>query len=355
MQVRSPVATAVQNVFHEDLGKVAERVRAQVATEPEYAESAVEPAEIGGRELAHATQLAREEILTEGAVGMEKLARDPDADLTPAEEFGVEAIVLLEGRPALLVMNGDFAEPPAEWSVLSDSRAEIKEAIARVGRIEVAGHPNFDWVGTGFLIGPDLVMTNRHVAVEFARQGPGGWTFVSGRSCRVDLLREIGNPTRLEFAVTGIVGVHEADDVDLALLRVEPTGENELPSPLRVAAVQPEDLVGRAIYVVGYPAWDGRRNEPEAMRQIFMDVYNVKRLQPGVTIAAERPVAVMRHDSSTLGGNSGSPVIDLATHTVIGLHYGGRYGVGNYAVPLWELVGDPLLADADINFADRLD
>lgn len=355
MHARSPVATAVQDVFHEDLARVAERVRTQVAMQPEYRESAAEPAEVGGRELAQAAQLARDQILTEGAAGMEKLADDADAFLTPAQELGVEAIVLLEGRPALLVLNGDFIEPPAEWSVLTNSRAAIKESIARVGRIEVTGHPNLDWVGTGFLIGPDLVMTNRHVAVEFARQGPGGWTFVSGRSCSVDLLREIGNPSRLEFAVTGVVGVHEADDVDLALLRVEPAAENGLPSPLPVAAVAPVDLVGRAIYVVGYPAWDGRRNEPESMRRIFMDVYNVKRLQPGVTMAADRPAAVMRHDSSTLGGNSGSPVFDLASHAVIGLHYGGRYGVGNYAVPLWELVGDPLLAGAEINFTDRLD
>ena len=35
------------------------------------------------------------------------------------------------------------------------------------------------------------------------------------------------------------------------------------------------------MYVVGYPAWDGRRNEPEPMRRIFADIYNVKRLQPG--------------------------------------------------------------------------
>jgi len=35
---------------------------------------------------------------------------------------------------------------------------------------------------------------------------------------------------------------------------------------------------------------------------------------------------------------------------VIGLHFGGRYGVGNYAVPLWQLVEDPLLRRGDLNF-----
>jgi hypothetical protein len=36
---------------------------------------------------------------------------------------------------------------------------------------------------------------------------------------------------------------------------------------------------------------------------------------------------------------------------VIGLHFGGRYGHGNYAVPLWMLSADPLLAaKGGINF-----
>ncbi|MGH9248561.1 MAG: trypsin-like serine peptidase, partial [Acidimicrobiales bacterium] len=111
-------------------------------------------------------------------------------------------------------------------------------------------------------------------------------------------------------------------------------------------------VVGRPVYVIGYPAWDGRRNEPEPMRRIFMDVYNVKRLQPGVTVESQTPQTVLRHDCSTLGGNSGSPVFDLASHTVVGLHFGGRYGVGNYAVPLWRMVDDPLVASAGLNFAD---
>jgi hypothetical protein len=35
---------------------------------------------------------------------------------------------------------------------------------------------------------------------------------------------------------------------------------------------------------------------------------------------------------------------------VIGLHFGGRYGHGNYAVPLWMLTADPLLVTGGVNF-----
>ena len=41
----------------------------------------------------------------------------------------------------------------------------------------------------------------------------------------------------------------------------------------------------------------------------------------------------MTHDSSTLGGNSGSALIDVATGRVVGLHFAGRYLEANYAVP----------------------
>ncbi|WP_030983375.1 hypothetical protein [Streptomyces sp. NRRL S-1813] len=60
--------------------------------------------------------------------------------------------------------------------------------------------------------------------------------------------------------------------------------------------------------------------------------------------------SVSTHGCSTLGGNSGSPVIGLTDHRVLGLHFGCRYGFGNYAVPLWQLVDDPLPGRAGVNF-----
>ena len=42
--------------------------------------------------------------------------------------------------------------------------------------------------------------------------------------------------------------------------------------------------------------------------------------------------------------------MDLDTHRVVGLHFGGSFRVGNYAVPLWTLTGDPLMRRAAVNF-----
>jgi S1-C subfamily serine protease len=355
MTTRSPVATDPATIFT-DLEAVAQRARGRAEAELEQQESVEEipPEAAASVAVGRAVREARGTALMDGASALEKLAKDPDTDLSAQERFGVEAIVLLEGRPALPVQGGDFWNPPEEWRSLLDHRAAIRESIARVGRIDVTGHPDLDWIGTGFLVADDVVMTNRHVAAEFSRRDGDSWTFSSGRSARIDLLEELGGSPALEFDVTEVIGIHEDEDVDLALLRVAATGTGEasLPHPLPIAAVEPDDLVGRPVYVIGYPAWDGRRNEPEPMRRIFMDVYNVKRLQPGVTVASQTPETVLRHDCSTLGGNSGSPVFDLASHTVVGLHFGGRYGVGNYAVPLWRLVDDPLISSAGLNFAD---
>jgi hypothetical protein len=292
----------------------------------------------------------RERVVRRGIDGLTKLALRREDDLDDAERFGLRAIVHLEGRPAMLIEDGDFGRPPHEWSHLTERRAQIREVIARSGRIEVAGHVELDWVGTASLVAPETLMTNRHVAQEFSARRGERWTFRQGMTSRVDFLAEMGSTASLEFEISEVLAIH--DEHDVALLRVERTSSDgrALPQPLVVAASEPPDLFDRDVYVVGYPAWDSRRNEPEPIRRIFADVYNVKRLQPGRTVGYSTMYSALEHDCSTLGGNSGSPVVDLETNRVIGLHFGGRYGVGNYAVPLWTLADDPLFAGADLNF-----
>ena len=300
--------------------------------------------------LADAVRRERRRAVADGVEGLAKLAEGRDAELDDAELLGLEAIVLLEGRPAILIQGGDFLPPPHDWRRLDARRPAIREVIARSGRVEVSGHLDYEWVGTASLIGPAVVMTNRHVALEFCSRAGAAWTFRPGMTSRLDLLAEQGSAASLAYEITGVAGIHE--ERDLALLRVEGASADgrPLPDPLAVAAREPEGVYGRDVYAVGYPAWDGRRTEPEALRRIFMDLYDVKRLQPGRAVAYSTAYSALEHDCSTLGGNSGSPLVDLETNQVVGLHFGGRYGVGNYAVPLWMLTADPLLAGAGVNF-----
>ncbi|MYT14734.1 V8-like Glu-specific endopeptidase [Streptomyces sp. SceaMP-e96] len=348
---RSPVAAGPEQVFS-DLREVAARVKDGLSWEiPESLEEL--PAEdLPAGQIAQFAQQERTKVLSAGVSGLEKLAEGRADEIDDDESFGMEAIVLLEGRPAILVQNHDFAPQQGDWAVLDGHRAAIRASLSRVGRVELSGHLSLDWLGTAFLVGPDVVMTNRHVAAEFARGDSTGWTFQQGIGARLDMGEEYGGGAGgggPAYDVVEVLGIHE--DVDLALLRVAPpAGGGALPAPLAVAADAPADLPGRPVYCVGYPAYDGRRNEPESMRRIFMDIYNVKRLQPGTATELVPDQNVIKHDCSTLGGNSGSPVIDLTDHRVLGLHFGGRYGFGNFAVPLWQLVDDPLLGRAEINF-----
>lgn len=347
----SPVATGPAQVFG-DLREVAERVRRGLEAEiPESSQDLPADRAPAGQ-IGEFARQERARVLTAGVSGLEKLAAGRADEVNDDEYFGVEAIVLLEGRPALLIQGRDFPSQQGDWAVLDGQRAGIRESIARVGRVEVTGHPSLDWLGTAFLVGHDVVMTNRHVAVEFAQGDGAGWSFRPGMAARLDLAEELSavpGDASLEFTITEVVGIHP--DLDMALLRIDAAGDGRAPAtPLAVAADPPADVPGRPVYVIGYPAEDGRRNEPEAMRRIFMDVYNVKRLQPGTTTGLVPGELTVKHDCSTLGGNSGSPVLDLVDHRVLGLHYGGRYGFGNYAVPLWELVDDPLLGRAQVNW-----
>jgi hypothetical protein len=288
--------------------------------------------------------------IQDGLEAMKKIDMGRDDEISDRDQHALEAIVLLAGRPAILIQEGDFMEPPKLWSGLKDVRDQIKEVIRRVGRIEVSNNPNFEWLGTGWLAGKDVVITNRHVALEFSRRANDGtWTFRAPMGASLNLHAELNSESALTFTVKSIIGIHE--DHDMAALQVEQvSGADQLPDPLPVVRETPAAFMGRKVYVIGYPAWDGRRNDPEPMKRIFADIYNVKRLQPGEVSGDALATFEFFHDCSTLGGNSGSPVIDLETHRVLGLHFGGRFLEKNHAVPLWELQDDPLIKRAAINF-----
>ncbi len=300
--------------------------------------------------VGQATAVEVQGQIQDGLEAMKKIEMGRDEEISDREQHGLEAIVLLAGRPAILIQEGDFLPPPKLWAELTNVRDQIKAVIARVGRIEVSNNPNFEWLGTGWLAGKDVVITNRHVALEFSRRADDGtWTFRAPMGASLNLRAELNSETALTFTVTSIIGIHE--DHDMAVLQVEQTsGAEQLPDPLPVVRQAPAALTGRKVYVIGYPAWDGRRNDPEPMKRIFADIYNVKRLQPGEISGDALASFEIFHDCSTLGGNSGSPVLDLETHRVLGLHFGGRFLEKNHAVPLWALQDDPLIKRAAVNF-----
>jgi endonuclease G, mitochondrial len=273
--------------------------------------------------------------------------------LSEEQAGALEAIVLPRERPVVDVVNGTFTAPDPPFAHLDGAvpRRIIEAAIPAIGRIELPDHPSLPYGGTGFVVGDGLLMTNRHVAELFALGiGRDELSFRPGQSAAIDFLRERGRDESQQFRIAQVLMIHPY--WDMALLAVE--GLRNV-SPLLLSVAPPGDLQRREIAVIGYPALDPRNNV-DLQNRIFGAIFNVKRLQPGKLrpladiTSFGHDVSALTHDSSTLGGNSGSALVDVETGTVVGLHFAGRYLEANYAVPTHELALDGRVLDAGVNF-----
>jgi hypothetical protein len=368
-----PDLTAAKDRIHDSSDDVVERAFPSDDPGLEPRAIVVAPGDARGLQLASTTTGAvrdeRKRLLEAGAQAIDALEQQgPDAQLTREQQNGLEAIVLVVARPAILMHEGEFGEAPPPWSeILEPFRPSIAATSPRIGRIEVNGLPQLPYGGTGFLVAPDVVMTNCHVAMLFAQTAQDAqWSIKPGVGSSIAFLDEpdVRKPTDPlpGFDVREVIGIHGR--LDLALLRVEPQADGgALAEPLTIMSEDPGPLEGRRIYVLGYPAPDWR-NDQAVQKAIFGDRYYVKRLQPGTVMSTPQAAAVrfnpcssgatpddiVFHDASTLGGNSGSAVVDLDTNQVLGLHFAGSYLEYNQAVALWKLTEDPLLVSAGVNF-----
>jgi endonuclease G len=293
-------------------------------------------------------------------IALRKLEEGRHHEITPPEMFVLEAIVMPQNRPVVFIRDGVYEDVGAPWEHLNGAevRSRITPLLASIGRVEL---PNASWVpygGTGFVVGPNLLMTNRHVARLFTEGvGDRGLIYRSGDAA-LDFKREVDTPADDREAYVIVRSVKMVHPYwDMALLEVEnlPAGH----PPLKLSVHAPEDLAGRDVVVVGYPARDNR-NDLDLQDRIFARKYNVKRLQPGQlrpranVLSFEQTVNALTHDSSTLGGNSGSAILDLQSGEIVGLHFAGEYLKANYAVPAYELGRDSRVVDAGVNFAGSL-
>lgn len=352
----------------------AERLKAylkEIARKKDAGMEAIAPASV--EEVVARAQKSSDEVITEGVAapsidptieatvqaanaGLEKVKADADAaDLSPEEMLGLEAIILPKERPAVDIVGGKYFVGHELWRDLNSGpiAARLARAIPSVGRIGLPGQQRIPYAGTGFVVGKGLIMTNRHVAEIFARGlGDRGIIFKSGWQADIDFLRERGRPERDVAQVRGIRMIHPF--WDMALLEVE--GLDAHP-PLTLSLKDATALDGHRVAVIGYPAYDPERNDVAVQNQLFSNTYQVKRLQPGQlgrplnTASFQKLVPAATHDCSTLGGNSGSAVIDLDNGEVLALHFGGRYLETNYCVPTFALSQDGRVVDALLNFA----
>lgn len=279
---------------------------------------------------------------TEGTPLTEAMALPPGA----GPGIALETIVR-KGRPALYITNDRMrAETPLDDPVSAfivaramQARAVIEPLLPLIGRIDVVNHPaGYPYVGTGWVIQPGLLCTNRHVAELIGRQDGASYVFTRGQLGRQ---LEVGFNPHHEFQVdpvpgesfniTGIAWIEPEGGPDLALLRVNMTSDGTRPVRLELAADNGQS--GQQVITIGYPAraYADTIPDQEEMVRIYGQIYDIKRAAPGML--DEPSNGSTTYDCTTLGGASGSPVLDLATGKVLALHFAGLYKVENYGVP----------------------
>lgn len=307
----------------------------------------------GGRKVDPARALSEYREADSALRGLSKLESNREA--SAEEDQALSAIVLKEGRPALLVQNNSFKVPKVgEWTLLQEQRPVLEKIFPAVGRIEAPNESPITYFGTGFLVAPDVILTNRHVALFFIR-GSDDLTLRNDLHPHIDYAQEYEVD---RFQIAAIKKAVLLDDYwDLAALQVEWGEQGPSGPPLPLAGAPPRDLKDALVASVGYPALDKKRADTLPLQmQVFEGVFEKKRVAPGYTRGrAEyksfgKTVNALQHDCSTLGGNSGSCLYNLDSGSVIGLHFAGVFLVANYAVPTWELADNPTLRALGVKF-----
>jgi V8-like Glu-specific endopeptidase len=254
----------------------------------------------------------------------------------------LEAIVERFTRPVYLVQNSlfhrpqDFEDSEQIASLLDAARPVVQPTIPSVGRIDLRNGLK-PWAGTGWVVRPGIVATNRHVAAEFASSDNDGFAFkrhypAPPIAATLDWCHEFDRIEESRFRVREVIWIEPDDSVDVALLRIADLGENdeEQPPPLQLLT-EPDLRVSMWVSVIGYP---GRSpyNSLVDQQRIFDGIFEVKRLAPGKITSLNDAQGILDHDATTLGGNSGSAVVDLDSGRVVALHFGGVEGQSNHAV-----------------------
>lgn len=301
--------------------------------------------------------------------------------------LGLEALVALKGRPALRVHDGDVdeADPRADdWGTriyLMKANSRFAERVGAVGRIDIDGIH----VGTGFVIGPNLVLTNRHVVQSIAypvprKNNPAKWLLQPG-DCFIDFAE---TPTAItvqsKFRIEAVerVGEQHIDfdvidlrKIDAAVVRISPksqSGNIDAPAPLTVSRSVSLMDEGKDIAVIGYPAAPGnlpRKSDGEVdyeilerLQALFAMDYGSKffspgRIQSGLVYSSASIPYTKGHDCTTLGGSSGSLTASMGLPmAAVGLHFGGAWRTENYAHGLAELKSLNFFAGLNINWVN---
>lgn len=277
------------------------------------------------------------------------------SNLPPAQRVAIEALIRMDGRPVLRVADGNINyQDPAlgDWAgYLVPRRQALPAILSAVGRIDLEEAGRQVHVGTGSVVAPGLVMTNRHVIEAFADPVPrpgGKRSWVLRYPVSVNFA-DTGTGDVQRFTVTDIVfagpdPIGRSADVgklDLTILQVKTSNDAGAQLPAPVPQQKGAFDAAAPLMIVGYPAAPGydAAVDPatgktsvamwDRLWELFGDEYGVKYVSPGDIQAEPGELPgdgrkwTFSHTATTLGGSSGSPAFGLGQLSLQGLHFGG--------------------------------
>jgi S1-C subfamily serine protease len=259
----------------------------------------------------------------EAEAGMEALKQ---GKRPTAEQVAALQAVIRSMRPSALSHAGTIDDLPAVTQPVfpgwDQFRINIVESLYTIGRIDRCTAPPEipESIGSGFLISEDLLLTNHHVITELT----WGTDILREKEAEVRFVQEYNSGDEPPVPILRVVRFHEELDAALLLLGGDGILKNRKPLRWSATPAKAEDQV----VVVGYPFPDRQRN-PLFVDKIFGGKFGVKRLGPGEVLGGKN--GTVYHDCSTLGGNSGSPVVEINTCEVVGLHHDGYFLARNEA------------------------
>lgn len=282
--------------------------------------------------------LVARQIVNEGGEALRRLA---DNVLQEEQVDGLEAIVRTDGtRPSFLVRDDGVdldSSPIGDWgNRLQLSENALRQAVTCIGRIDVPG-TTVGYMGTGFLVQENLLITNRHVLQVSANQAAdGSWKFKEGAA--IDFGHELNGVETVNrrtlsnvlFAGSKEILFNKIDHqkLDLALIELAPSNSFRPPRDYLSLLARPDFQTDAQIFTIGYPGSPPfGQYTPTLLEQLFQKTFGYKRLAPGQIMQSQQNVSswTVTHDATTLGGCSGSAILVAGREGVAAaLHYGGR-------------------------------
>ena len=216
-------------------------------------------------------------------------------------------------RGAWLLLAAALFLPLAARAGLEELVVQARPSVVAVGTFNPTGSPRFSFRGTGFVVEPgNVVVTNVHVLPD-PLPAPQAMD-----ALRIVVPAAGGDGGSAQLRAASLLGLDR--EHDLALLRIDGP-------PLPALALAPPDSVreGRAIAIMGFPIGGVFGFSAVTHRGIVSSITAIALPAPGSQSLSNQAINRLRQgsfdiyqlDATAYPGNSGGPVLDIATGEVV--------------------------------------